>query len=321
MSHFTNAWGMVADHVKRFEIVLASSQIVTASATSNQDLFKALKGGGPNFGIITKFELYTTTESKLWYTTKVYSVDDVKAVMQAATEVEENMTKDTKAGFYLSTTPSALVAGMVYRDYPAGTPAAFAPFDKLTPIAVVTPETNGTQQSSALAQAQDSVASRATGTVALLTDADFYAKTLAIIQQVSATAPDVLIVHTFQPVGPPAVAAGNALGGNVINIKPVKQSWLGILTQWTDSKYDQIGPQMAVDLITKIKAAAKADGKLLDTDFMNDANANQSPLRSYGTQSVSLLKAASTKYDPQGVFQKLQNNGFLLSKADSATVP
>jgi hypothetical protein len=47
---------------------------------------------------------------------------------------------------------------------------------------------------------------------------------------------------------------------------------------------------------------------------MNDASYTQSPLKSYGTNSLASLNAASRKYDPKGVFQKLQNSGFLLSK-------
>jgi hypothetical protein len=47
---------------------------------------------------------------------------------------------------------------------------------------------------------------------------------------------------------------------------------------------------------------------------MNDASRDQNPLASYGTTNVEKLENISKKYDPQRVFQKLQNNGFLLSK-------
>lgn len=72
MSHFSNYWGHPADNVENFEVcfpaaiycgylypdvvltlpqvVLANSKIVNANAKENADLFKALKGGGPNFG-------------------------------------------------------------------------------------------------------------------------------------------------------------------------------------------------------------------------------------------------------------------------------
>jgi predicted alternative tryptophan synthase beta-subunit len=50
MSHFSNHWGLVCDNVKNFEVVLGSSDIVQANADENPDLFRALKGGGSNFG-------------------------------------------------------------------------------------------------------------------------------------------------------------------------------------------------------------------------------------------------------------------------------
>lgn len=48
--------------------------------------------------------------------------------------------------------------------------------------------------------------------------------------------------------------------------------------------------------------------------FMNDASRDQNPLASYGAASLEKLRAVSQKYDPTQLFQRLQNDGFLLSK-------
>jgi FAD/FMN-containing dehydrogenase len=48
--HFSGKYGLAADNVKNFEVVLADGSVVNANAQSNSDLFWALKGGGPNFG-------------------------------------------------------------------------------------------------------------------------------------------------------------------------------------------------------------------------------------------------------------------------------
>ena len=48
--NFASEFGLVCDNVIEFEVVLADSTILTASAVRNQDLFWALKGGGANFG-------------------------------------------------------------------------------------------------------------------------------------------------------------------------------------------------------------------------------------------------------------------------------
>ena len=47
------------DNVVAYEVVTADGKIVTANATSNRELFWALKGGAGNFGIVTKFTYQT----------------------------------------------------------------------------------------------------------------------------------------------------------------------------------------------------------------------------------------------------------------------
>lgn len=49
MSHYTNHWGLGCDNVTNFEVALPD-RLVQANVHDNQDLFRALKGGGSNFG-------------------------------------------------------------------------------------------------------------------------------------------------------------------------------------------------------------------------------------------------------------------------------
>jgi FAD/FMN-containing dehydrogenase len=48
--------GLALDNLLSAEVVLANGQRVTASASENDDLFWAIRGGGGNFGIVTSFE-------------------------------------------------------------------------------------------------------------------------------------------------------------------------------------------------------------------------------------------------------------------------
>ena len=50
-----------------YEVVLYNGAIIHASAICHPDLHRALKGGGDNFGVITRYELITLdTPDWIW---------------------------------------------------------------------------------------------------------------------------------------------------------------------------------------------------------------------------------------------------------------
>ena len=49
--------GVGADQVLDMKIVLADGTMENANFNENQDLFNAIRGGGPGFGIITEMTL------------------------------------------------------------------------------------------------------------------------------------------------------------------------------------------------------------------------------------------------------------------------
>ncbi|MGC2063625.1 MAG: FAD-binding oxidoreductase [Thermodesulfovibrionales bacterium] len=76
-------YGMTVDNLESAEVVTAAGEVVHASATEHPDLFWALRGGGGNFGVVTRFEfrLHPVGPDVLSGLI-VYPISEAKSVLQ-----------------------------------------------------------------------------------------------------------------------------------------------------------------------------------------------------------------------------------------------
>ena len=58
--------GFGCDNVDAYQIVLANGTILDVTASAHSDLFRALKGGSSNFGIVTSFQIRTFPLQGIW---------------------------------------------------------------------------------------------------------------------------------------------------------------------------------------------------------------------------------------------------------------
>jgi FAD/FMN-containing dehydrogenase len=93
MSYHTGRNGFGCDTVVNFEVVLANGSIVEANAEENPTLWKALKGGSLNFGIVTRFDLQANPAVNLAIRQGIispnYSDNIIDAVVQFTNHQEE----------------------------------------------------------------------------------------------------------------------------------------------------------------------------------------------------------------------------------------
>jgi FAD/FMN-containing dehydrogenase len=76
-------YGMTVDNLESAEVVTAAGEVVRTSATEQPDLFWALRGGGGNYGVVTRFEfrLHPVGPDVLSGLI-VYPISEAKSVLQ-----------------------------------------------------------------------------------------------------------------------------------------------------------------------------------------------------------------------------------------------
>ena len=74
VSFFSGRFGFVCDNVVNYELVLPYGQVVNVNASSSPDLYKALKGGSNNFGIVTRFDIKSFESGPFWGGTVAYPI-------------------------------------------------------------------------------------------------------------------------------------------------------------------------------------------------------------------------------------------------------
>lgn len=135
-------------------MVLASGEIVDVNSDSRPDLFRALKGGSNNFGIVTRFDLTTFEQGPLWAGSLAYPENATAQLIPAFVRFTESIEQDPHASlislFLLDPASNQIVAVMVpVYTKPELSPA---PFRELTSIEPKLLNTQGISNMSFLAR-------------------------------------------------------------------------------------------------------------------------------------------------------------------------
>ncbi|KID89998.1 FAD binding domain-containing protein, partial [Metarhizium majus ARSEF 297] len=319
LTYFSSRYGFAADNIINYEVVLANSSVVNANATSNRDLWWALKGGGPNFGIVTRYDFETVDNTPLWFEGRGYDPSQSDQLLDAIFKYAHTAEQDSDAAITFSLTPESGFVEFIYRK-PVVYPKAYEAFFDIPVRKVVFNSTIG-----GMAKLNDAIsditpldkARHMIGSIVYKFDEVTLRKSYSMLLELE---PEVKKFNAstgfvVQPFTSSAVRYSSKSGGNPIGLEPTLQNFMTYSITWEHGVDDEKALAAINSYTKKVEDLAKSRGVYLEGKIMNDANFMQKVLASYGTENLDRMKAVSRRYDPLQVFQKLQNDGFLLSKA------
>ncbi|KAL4931215.1 FAD-binding oxidoreductase [Aspergillus undulatus] len=327
ISYFSNKHGWALDNVESFEVVNAKNgEILKASEKEHSDLYWALRGGGNNFGLVTKFNLHTIPSSLLWGGTHVFSEDKFSDVISAFVDVAKHARDDGNAQQYVLFTSmggSNIASAELTYTKDESNPAIFEKFLSI-------PSVSNTTSTRTLAKycddlnAQDPYGKRDVfWNRSFKLDekfANWAVKRWFEMNSVVSKIPNALLGLTFQVITEPMLekmseAGGNALGLDTSSGPILLMHVLGI---WSNASGDETIYQFLDDFFSTIADEAESRGLGNDFIYMNYASHFQDVISSYGGDNKEKLQEIASKYDPDGVYQKLQPGHFKLDGAPSS---
>ncbi|KAM6476385.1 hypothetical protein HDV62DRAFT_375470 [Trichoderma sp. SZMC 28011] len=319
ISHFSPRVGWACDGVVGYEVVLANGTIANVSATSHPDLYRALKGGGNNFGVVTRYELKTFPQGNMSVNTFSYDVSQVGAVFDAFNDVAADPNFDPyvslQAGLLYSSAAKAWsVSASAYYTKPVLHPEVYSGFEALPSIS------NTSSITSVASLAAENPTPPLNWLFATLTLGTSSETMLDIFKTLNGSLFDfnpaggVTWNFAFEPLPSVMLSKSAATGGNVLGLNPKDGNAIVLLFSalWPNSSSSDSIYQQGRETFAAIEKVAERKGELRKFEYLNYAGPHQTPLASYGADSLNFLRQVSKKYDPTGVFQHKVPGGFKL---------
>ncbi|KAJ3576921.1 hypothetical protein NPX13_g3549 [Xylaria arbuscula] len=322
LTYFNSLYGLAADNVVNYEVVLANSSIINANAHENQDLWWALKGSGTNFGktielylhggiqlklnywvgIVTKYDVKVTANSPYWFEALNYAPDQIPTLLQAIVKYAVAAEEEPYADISFNLNPSQAFVAFIYAE-PVVRPNVFKMFYDIPPKSQAINSTIGNMMD--LNNAMSNITPErhlrrlVTSIVhkfstKLLDDIyGAYAEFDSVAQSIGA-----VTGMTVQPFTSAAVRHGLWTGGNPVGLTETLQNHMEFFIQWGDSDNDEAAVAALQSITAKVETLAQQRGAYLKSKIMNDAGFYQNVLASYGPENLSRLRDVAVRYDP-----------------------
>ncbi|KAF2877683.1 hypothetical protein BDV95DRAFT_645249 [Massariosphaeria phaeospora] len=315
VSYHTGTNGFACNTVTNYEVVLANGTIVQANGNKNSDLWKALKGGGLNFGIVTRFDLEAQPAVDLAYGQNVLipgSSDEVIDTVVEFTDRSQGQPHDHLITMYASTPGNKGVSVIAIRVNTQGDLNETA-FDRLNKI----PTVSSTWAKMSLADAAN--ASQAAGgtrntqsTLTFLNSPKVLRYSAVLLEQLMVSLSEKIGAENFaaqmvlQPFPKLYSDVSQSKGGNMLGVERIESNailWVGGVAVFSDDAALAIAQAESGAMTEKLKAFIAKEGATTDFIYMNYADPSQDFLGSYGSENLLFMKQVANHYDPKGWWQ------------------
>ena len=119
-------YGLSCDNLLSAEVVTADGEVVNASATENEELFWALRGGGGNFGVVTSFEFRLYPVGPLIMAViPMYPLDEAPRIIEQWRDWIESAPDEVSSSLIMWTPPADPSLPETVHNQPVAITAAF----------------------------------------------------------------------------------------------------------------------------------------------------------------------------------------------------
>ncbi|CEL54805.1 Bifunctional solanapyrone synthase OS=Alternaria solani GN=sol5 PE=1 SV=1 [Rhizoctonia solani AG-1 IB] len=317
--------GFSANNVLSYEIILANGTVSTITPESAGDLFRALKGGTGNFGIVTSFKLQTYPVNRVYAGSLYYFPDKYDTLFPLMEEyARRGVESDPKAhviSAFIFAPSQALDMATFYAFY---SEPVTSPPQVIKPFLDVPTIINTVGIKTVKAAADELTIGTINGlrqdvrTYSIRADAGLYKQLCDLWHSTTNTLRSTAgwsSVIAFQPISNSMIRASDRKGGNALGLEQANDPLIVVNYQFTWAlSGDDTKVYATIDhLIAASMDIAKSCNRLERYIYLNYASTNQKPIGAYGPTQVDFLRLVKAKYDPDGVFDKLSRGGFKIS--------
>ncbi|KAJ4387338.1 hypothetical protein N0V93_007927 [Gnomoniopsis smithogilvyi] len=323
-SFHTGRHGLGCDNVVSYQLALADGRLITVSAREHEDLFHALKGGGNNFGIVTRFTVKTFPNSKIWGGLSFKAVDVLPAAAEALVEFTTHASEDEDSTMLLlaANMPKHGGTGVVMLTYNAGGVEKPRAFDKCMSIPEIFSQYQTTRIQEFLPFDQlpwprDML--NVWYTLTFKNDAGLIMRASEQLykfgEELQTQTSDFTTHVAFQPIPRLYAEKAAATGGNVLGLEKIPYDAIMLqasVSVKTVEVADWVRPRFKA-FVDDLRAFIASRDGLVPWTYLNYAHASQDVFQGYGEENVNAMREVAVRYDPQGIFQSLCIGGHKIS--------